>query len=87
MCTHTAAVGEEPAQPEGEGGEGGAELTPAEAVSHAEAELAYAGQVIAAGKVTVENAAAALAVEKEALTAIVKVGSGAAGWAAGTGAN
>lgn len=64
------AVGEEPAQPELEEG---AEQPPAEGVSHAEAELQYTEQVIAAGKATVANAAAALALEKEALSAIVQV--------------
>jgi hypothetical protein len=63
-------VGEDPVPPEGE--EGG-ELPPAEAVSHAEALLQHSEQAIAAGKVTVANAVAALGVEQDALAAIVKV--------------
>jgi hypothetical protein len=64
------AVGEEPAQPEAEEG---SELPPAEAVAHAEAEVQHYEQVIAAGKATVTNAAAALDMEKQALAAVVKV--------------
>ena len=68
MCT---AVGEEPPPPEAEEG---AELSPAEAVSHAEAELQHAEQLIAAGKAGVANATTALGLEKEVLAAVVKVG-------------
>lgn len=71
------AVGEEPAQPEGEEG---ADLPPAEAVSHAEAEVQHSEAVIAAGKATVTNAAAALDLEKQALAAIVKVGAVSKQW-------
>lgn len=71
------AVGEEPAQPEGEEG---ADLPPAEAVSHAEAEVQHSEAVITAGKATVTNAAAALDLEKQAMAAIVKVGAVSKQW-------
>lgn len=77
------AVGEEPAAPEAEDG---AELPPAEAVSHAEAEVQHYEAVIAAGKATVTNAAAVLDLEKQALAAVVKV-RGAVGHAGETAQN
>lgn len=67
-------VPEEPAQTEAE--EGAEELPPAEAVAAAEAQVQHYKAVIAAGKATAANAAAALDLEKQALAAIVKVG----GW-------
>jgi hypothetical protein len=48
-------------------------VSPADAVSHAEAEVQHYEAVVAAGKATVTNAAAALDLEKQALAAVVKV--------------
>lgn len=67
------AVPEEPALPEAEEG---AELLPTEAVAAAEALVQHYEAVIAAGKAAAANAAAALDLEKQALAATVKVGTG-----------
>jgi hypothetical protein len=66
-------VGEEPPA-SGEGAEDGAEqLSPADAIAAAEAQLQHWGTVAVAARVGMSNAGAALVVEQDALAAVVKV--------------